>query len=323
MAQNPRSNPRTFFGELKRRKVYKVAVAYIVGGWALSQGIAQVLPVFDIPNWIIRLLVVLIIIGFPIALIFAWAFEITPEGIKRTADVDPTTPHRVHGPWVYIVLVGAFVSVSLFFLGRYTAPNRPTPGDENKSIAVLPFAALSDDRNDAYFAAGVQEAIRLIHNRLTEFRDLSEFERLLNPFFRLLAQEYAGDIVGARATAEQMLGSLETLCQKDPDNSNFAEALSVTRAVLGQKDAAIKEAERAMTLLPSEKDAVQGPKVEEILALVEVILGDKNRAIPRLQRLLEIPYGNCLTPALLRLHPAWDPLRGDPRFQKLSEEKQP
>ena len=159
MAQNPRSNPRTFFGELKRRKVYKVAVAYIVGGWALSQGIAQVLPVFDIPNWIIRLLVVLIIIGFPIALIFAWAFEITPEGIKRTADVDPTTPHRVHGPWVYIVLVGAFVSVSLFFLGRYTAPNRPTPGDENKSIAVLPFAALSDDRNDAYFAAGVQDQI--------------------------------------------------------------------------------------------------------------------------------------------------------------------
>jgi TolB-like protein/Tfp pilus assembly protein PilF len=159
VAQNPRSNPRTFFGELKRRNVYKVAVAYIVGGWALSQGIAQVLPVFDIPNWIIRLLVVLIIIGFPIALIFAWAFEITPEGIKRTADVDPTTPHRVHGPWVYIVLVGAFVSVSLFFLGRYTAPNRPTPGDENKSIAVLPFAALSDDRNDAYFAAGVQDQI--------------------------------------------------------------------------------------------------------------------------------------------------------------------
>jgi hypothetical protein len=72
-------NPKTFFGELKRRNVYKVAVAYIVGGWALSQGIAQVLPVFDIQNWVIRLFVVLIIIGFPVALIFAWAFEITPE----------------------------------------------------------------------------------------------------------------------------------------------------------------------------------------------------------------------------------------------------
>jgi hypothetical protein len=93
--------------------------------------------------------------------------------------------------------------------------------------------------------------------------------------------------------------------------------------VLGQKDAAIKEAERAIKLLPSGKDAVDGPRAEENLASVEVIVGDKDRAIPRLQRLLEIPYTNCLTPALLRLHPQWDPLRGDPRFQKLCEEKKP
>jgi hypothetical protein len=79
---------RNFFAELKRRNVYKVAVAYIVGGWALSQGIAQVFPVFDVPNWAIRLLVLLIIIGFPVAIVLAWAFEITPEGIKRTEDVD-------------------------------------------------------------------------------------------------------------------------------------------------------------------------------------------------------------------------------------------
>jgi tetratricopeptide (TPR) repeat protein len=167
------------------------------------------------------------------------------------------------------------------------------------------------------------EAIRLIHNRLTEYRDLPDIERLFNPFFLLLAQEYAGDIVGARAAAQQMLGPIETLCQKDPDNPNFAYVLSLTRAVLGQKDAAIKEAERAITLAPSGKDAVVGPKAEENLASVEVIVGDKNRAIPRLQRLLEIPYTDCLTPALLRLHPQWDPLRGDPRFQKLCQEKKP
>src|SRR5436305_8224394 len=150
-------NLRQFFAELKRRNVYKVAVAYVVAGWALSQGIAQVLPVFDIPNWIIRVLVVLIIIGFPTAVASAWAFEITPGGLKRTEDVDPTTPHRIHGPWIYIVLVAVAVSISLFFLGRYTAPNGITSGDENKSIAVLPFATLSDDRNDAYFADGVQD----------------------------------------------------------------------------------------------------------------------------------------------------------------------
>jgi hypothetical protein len=93
--------------------------------------------------------------------------------------------------------------------------------------------------------------------------------------------------------------------------------------VLGQKDAAIKEAERSIALLPSEKDAVDGPKKEENLAFVEVLVSDKSRAIPRLQRLLEIPYRDCLTPALLRLHPQWDSLRGDPAFQKLCEEKHP
>ena len=152
-------NQRNFFAELKRRNVYKVAVAYVVASWALAQGLAQVLPVFDIPNWVIRLVVLLLIIGFPVALIFSWAFEITPEGVKREEDVDLSKPHSVHGPWIYIVLVGAAVSISLFFVGRYTAPNRVTSSGDNKSIAVLPFATLSDDRNDAYFADGVQDQI--------------------------------------------------------------------------------------------------------------------------------------------------------------------
>ena len=167
------------------------------------------------------------------------------------------------------------------------------------------------------------DAIRLIHSRLTEYRDLSDIERLFDQFFLVLAQENAGDIAGARATAQQMLRPLETLCQKDPDNPHVAQALSIIHAVLGQKDAAIKEAERAITLRPTVKDAVDGPRNEENLAFVEVLVGDKNRAIPRLQRLLEIPYSDSLTPALLRLHPQWDPLRGDPAFQKLYEEKKP
>src|SRR6201999_3237082 len=81
-------DPGKFLGELKRRNVYKVAVAYAVAGWALAQGVAQVLPVFDIPNWVIRLLVVLIVIGLPIALCLAWAFEWTPQGLKRTETAD-------------------------------------------------------------------------------------------------------------------------------------------------------------------------------------------------------------------------------------------
>jgi hypothetical protein len=82
------SDKPSFLAELQRRNVYNVAVAYIVGGWALSQGIAQVFPVFDVPNRVIRLIVLIIIIGLPVALVLAWAFEITPQGIKRTEVAD-------------------------------------------------------------------------------------------------------------------------------------------------------------------------------------------------------------------------------------------
>src|SRR5947207_4734254 len=100
-------NSDRFFAELKRRNVYKVAVAYIVAGWALAQGIAQVLPVFDTPNWLIRLLVVLIVTGLPIALGLAWAFELTPEGIKRTEEADEIPPRAAHKKrvWLYVVVV--------------------------------------------------------------------------------------------------------------------------------------------------------------------------------------------------------------------------
>ena len=100
-----------------------------------------------------------------------------------------------------------------------------------------------------------------------------------------------------------MLGSIEMLSQKDPANPNFGYVLSLTRAVLGQKDAAIREAEPCDHAAASGKDAVVGSKAEENLASVEVMVGDKDCAIPRLQRLLQIPYTDCLTPALLRLHP--------------------
>ena len=154
-------NRGNIFAELKRRNVYKVAIAYIVAGWALAQGIAQVFPVFDVPNWVVRLVVVLIIIGFPIALISAWLFEITPEGIKSTEEADamPPSSRPSNRTWIYIVVVGAAVSLSLFFLGRYTAENRTASSGDRKSIAVLPFTSLSENKSDAYFADGVQDQI--------------------------------------------------------------------------------------------------------------------------------------------------------------------
>src|SRR6266480_856663 len=163
-------NPN-FFSELKRRNVYKVAVAYIVAGWALSQGIAQVLPVFDVPNWAIRLIVLLIMIGLPVALSLAWAFELTPEGIKRTDAADAVGQHSRGHTWIYIVVIAAAFSIGLFFLGRFSAGNKTASpaGISNKSIAVLPFDNLSRDPDNVYFCAGIQDEIL---TRLAKVADL-------------------------------------------------------------------------------------------------------------------------------------------------------
>src|SRR5438445_13422278 len=163
----------SFFAELKRRNVYKVAIAYIVAGWALSQGIAQVFPVFDIPNWAIRLIVLLIIIGLPIALVLAWAFELTPEGIKRTEDVDlvAAAQQPKKRTWIFVVIIGALFSIGLFMLGRYgfRAKNSSLVEPSTKSIAVLPFGNLSRDPDNEYFAAGIQDEII---TRLAQISDL-------------------------------------------------------------------------------------------------------------------------------------------------------
>jgi TolB-like protein/Tfp pilus assembly protein PilF len=672
-------NLKNFFDELKRRNVYKVAVAYAVVAWLLIQVATQVFPFFEIPNWTVRLVVLLIIIGFPIALVIAWAFELTPEGLKRTevADAAPAPRSRSRA-WIYVVLIAGALSVGLFFLGRFTASTKPSVSAEvsSKSIAVLPFDNLSRDPDNVYFASGIQdeiitrlakiadlkvisrtstqqyqskpgnlaeiakqlgvanilegsvqkaadqvrvnvqliqvasdshlwadtydrklvdifvvesevakaiadalqakltggeqqalavkptnnseaydaylrglalevrassptdsekvvgfyeqsvqldpafalawarlsranaqvyfggldktaarrdateralntaqklqpnspetllaqayyqywvlrdyelakttfgrvrellpgssevpgalaliarrqghweqsvaywdqtlaldprntqwlanaaetyamlrqfpaalktydrvldilpsdpgtvasearvyqaegnleqagkllaginqqthsfpvlgtqinqlilerhcdEAIRWINTRLTESRDMPDIEKLFDQGSLVVAQECAGDIAGARATAQQMLPPIERFSQKAPNSPPIAAGLSLVHAFLGEKDAAIKEAERAITLLPSAKDAVDGPSFEEQLAFVEARVGDKNRAISTLQHLLEIPYSDCVTPALLRLDPKWDPLRGDPRFEKLCEEKKP
>jgi len=166
------SEKPSFFAELKRRNVYKVAVAYIVAGWALAQGIAQVFPVFDVPNWIVRLIVLLIMIGFPIALVLAWAFELTPEGLKRTEDVDATLQTRTKSHiWIYVVIVGALLSIGLFMLGRYGFRDKTSSSNEvlAKSVAVLPFGNLSRDPDNEYFAAGIQDEII---TRLAQISDL-------------------------------------------------------------------------------------------------------------------------------------------------------
>src|SRR6266568_39011 len=166
-------NPRTLFRELKRRNVYKVAVAYAVVGWLLIQIATQVFPFFEIPNWGIRLIVLLVVVGFPIALILAWAFELTPEGIKRSEDADFVAPGASRKRrWIYVAIIAGALSIGLFFLGRYTATN--VANLPAKSIAVLPFENLSRDPDNAYFTEGIQDEILA---RLAKIADLKVISR--------------------------------------------------------------------------------------------------------------------------------------------------
>jgi TolB-like protein/Flp pilus assembly protein TadD len=155
-----RVNPENFFAELKRRNVYKVAIAYGVVAWLLIQIATQTFPFFEIPNWMVRAVIVLLLLGFPIALVLAWAFEVTPEGIKRTHEIEPGQRSR-NRAWIYVVVIAVVISIGLFFLGRFTAPPKQSAsnGVSTKSIAVLPFENFSEDKAFAFFADGVHDEI--------------------------------------------------------------------------------------------------------------------------------------------------------------------
>jgi TolB-like protein/Tfp pilus assembly protein PilF len=170
--------------------------------------------------------------------------------------------------------------------------------------------------------------LRFVQDREAQLQFTSGIEKGSKQVGLALAQRVAGDAVLAKTYAEQARNTLESLKKDQPDNAFVAAALAVTYAVTGQKDLALNEAQRATTLLPSNKDRLSGPGFEENLALVEMMVSENTRAIATLGRLLQTPYGGWLysptpvTPALLRLDPMWDPLRADPAFQKLCEEQQ-
>jgi tetratricopeptide (TPR) repeat protein len=188
---------------------------------------------------------------------------------------------------------------------------------------VTKFTQLRLERN-------LGEAIRLLQARQAQLHFASEVERGINQITLAIIQRLAGDTAGAKTNAEQARNALGPLCKNQPDNYMFAAMLSLANAALGEKDSALKEAERAITLLPSARDRMNGPGFEENLALIQTMFGANSQAISTLTQLLQTPYFSwfysrtaTLTPALLRLDPLWDPLRSDPAFQKLCEEKKP
>jgi len=170
---------KNFLGELKRRNVYKVAVAYAVASWLLIQIATQVFPFFEIPNWAVRLVVLLLILGFPAALIFSWAFEITPEGIKRESEIqaDKSTTHKTGRKIVGVTVVLTVIAASLFVfqlvrpksnaeksvVARPAGESKPV---NPKSVAVLAFANLSDDKGSEYFSDGISEELLTVLQKI-------------------------------------------------------------------------------------------------------------------------------------------------------------
>ena len=171
------------------------------------------------------------------------------------------------------------------------------------------------------------EAVRLLQARQAQFHFDSQLFKGVNQLALALMQRLAGDTTGAKITAEQARNTFEPLSKDQPNNSFLAVALSQVYAAMGEKDLALKTAARAIMLLPTAKDPVDRPGAEENLAIIQTTFGENSRAISTLTRLLQTSYLGTLytapvTPALLKLDPFWDPLRSDPAFQKLCEEKQ-
>jgi len=171
-------NPRNFFAELKRRNVYRAAVAYGVVAWFLTQLTTQVFPFFEIPNSAVRFVVIALAVGFPIAMLLSWLYEFTPEGIVRTEDLDPVqarSVQRVTGRILDFIIIGVLLLViAMLIVGRGPFYRQSGESISQKSIAVLPFENRSEDKANAYFADGIQDEIL---TRLSKIADLKVISR--------------------------------------------------------------------------------------------------------------------------------------------------
>ncbi len=170
-----------FFAELRRRNVYKVAVAYAVVAWLVIQAASIFLPAFNAPQWAMQIVILILVVGFPIALAFSWAFEITPEGIRRESEVatDQSITHHTGRKIVALTIVLAVIATGLLIFQFLRARSTSTPRQSeaatvsNKSIAVLPFDNLSGDPQNAYFSEGVQDEILTRLAKIAELKVIS------------------------------------------------------------------------------------------------------------------------------------------------------
>ena len=219
-----------FFAELKRRNVYKVAVAYAVVAWLTIQAASIFLPAFNAPQWAMQIVILILVVGFPIALAFSWAFEITPEGIVRESEVtaDESITHHTGRKIVALTIVLAVVATGLLIFQFVRPRSRSTPRQSeaatvsNKSIAVLPFDNLSDDKSNAYFTEGVQDEIL---TRLAKVSDLKVIARTSTQRFKS-APENLPDIARQLGVANILEGSVQKVGDQVRVNVQLINAMT-------------------------------------------------------------------------------------------------
>jgi TolB-like protein/Tfp pilus assembly protein PilF len=200
-------NVKKFFAELQRRNVYRVAVAYGVVSWLLIQIATQIFPVFEIPNWGARLVIFALVLGFPVALVLAWAYEITPEGIKHTEDIDPGKPiARQTGRTLDFVIIGVLLAViAVMAFRHFRGGNTVETGVPEKSIAVLPFENRSEEKANAYFTESIQDEIL---TRLSKIAELKVISRTSTQHYKS-APENVSDIGRELGVAHILEGSVQ------------------------------------------------------------------------------------------------------------------
>jgi TolB-like protein/Flp pilus assembly protein TadD len=201
-------DPRNFFAELKRRNVYKVAVAYAIVSWLLIQIATQIFPFFEIPNWAVRLVALVIVIGFPIALVCAWAYELTPAGVKKTQEVSAggSVRRNTGRKLDFFIIFVLVLAVGVLLFQRLRAPSAKQPSSSaSKSIAVLPFENRSEDKTNGYFADGIQDEIL---TRLAKIADLKVISRASTQHYKT-APENLPDIAKQLGVGNILEGSVQ------------------------------------------------------------------------------------------------------------------
>ena len=222
-------NPNNFFAELKRRNVYKVAVAYAVVGWLTIQAASILLPTFEAPAWVMKVVVAFLILGFPVALIFSWAFEITPEGIKLESEVQANqsmarkTGRKIVAITTVLAVIAAGLLVFQLIRSRLSSPlSTNAVSISNKSIAVLPFDNLSRDPDNAFFAEGVQDEIL---TRLAKVADLKVIARTSTQKFKS-SPENLPDIATQLGVANILEGSVQKVNDQVRVNVQLISAMT-------------------------------------------------------------------------------------------------